>query len=455
MRRALLVAIAASLVAGCRVGPKYERPTVSIPAQHRSAEVPATAVSIGERKWFDMFEDEALRKLITEALQANYDVKIAAQRILEAQGRVTQTKSGLFPQLNVSGQANKQNNPGSSLSTFAGLGLLSWQIDFFGQVLSATDAARAEMLATEENQKAVLQTIVASVANGYFHLRSLDGQLEFAQESLKTRTESLRLVAARLQGGVASKLEADQAETLVATAAATIATLESSIQQTENYLSVLLGRNPGPIERGRAFDAQPEPPAVPSGLPSALLDRRPDVRFAEEKLIAANARVGVAKAAFFPSIALTGGGGYQSVDLTGIVNRKGGVSLWGASVDIPIFDAGARIGNYRATQAQKQQLAFNYQQTVLNAFRDVSDSLIGYQKAKETRVHQTRLATTLRDQSRLSTLRYRGGVTSYLEVLDTERQRLDAEQSLADAYRAELTSLVSLYIALGGGWQPL
>jgi len=455
MRHVLLAALAGVFIAGCRVGPKYERPKVQIPAQHRSAETPAASLSLGEKKWFDVFEDEALRKLITEALQANYDVKIAAQRILELQGRVTQTKSGLFPQLGAAGEVSKQNNPGSSFSRISGLGLLSWQIDFFGQVLSATDAARAELLATEENQKAVLQTIVASVANGYFELRSLDGQLVFAQESLKARTESLRLVTSRQQGGVASKLEVDQAQTLVATAAATIATLQSSIEQTENYLSWLLGRTPGPIERGRAFDAQPAPPAVPAGLPSALLERRPDIRFAEQKLVAANARIGVAKAAFFPSIALTGGGGYQSFDLTGVVTRKGGVSMWGASVDIPIFDAGARIGNYRATKAQKEQLALNYQQTVLNAFRDVSSALTGYQKAKEARAQKVLLADTLRDQSRLSTLRYRGGVTSYLEVLDTERQRLDAEQALADAYRAELSALVNLYIALGGGWQPV
>lgn len=455
MRRILIITAAAALIAGCRVGPKYERPQVQIPAQNRSGETPSAAASLGERKWFDVFEDEALRKLIVEALQANYDAKIAAQRILEAEGRVTQTRSGLFPQLNASGQVNRQNNPGSSFSTISGLGLLSWQIDLFGQILSATDAARAELLATEENQKAVLQTIVSSVANGYFQLRSLDGQLAFAQESLTTRTESLRLVTSRQQGGVASKLEVDQAQSLVATAAATIATLQSGIEQTENYLSLLLGRTPGTIERGRTFDAQRQPPDVPSGLPSALLERRPDIRFAEQRLIAANARIGVAKAAFFPSIALTGGGGYQSVDLTGFITRKGGVSLWGASVDIPIFDAGARVGNYRATKAQKEQLALSYQQTVLNAFREVADSLIGYQKAREARVQRAELAATLRDQSRLSTLRYRGGVTSYLEVLDTERERLDAEQALADAYRAELTALVQLYIALGGGWQPV
>ena len=443
------------MITGCRVGPKYERPPIQTPAQHRSGEPTPTAASFGEQKWFEVFGDESLRKLITEALAANYDVKIAAQRVLEAQGRLTQTKSGLWPQLNAGGQVNKQSLPGSSLSTIYGLGLLSWQIDLFGQVLSAGDAAQAELLSIQENQKAVLQTLVASVANGYFQLRSLDGQLTFAQESLKARTDSLRLVTARQQGGVASKLDVDQAQTLVASAAATIASLQSGIEQTENYISVLLGRTPGPIERGRAFDAQPEPPEVPAGLPSALLERRPDLRAAEQRLIAANARIGVAKAAFFPSIALTGGGGYQSVDLEGVTHRKGGVSMFGATVDIPIFDAGARIGNYKATKAQKEQLALGYQQTVLNAFREVSDSLIGFQKAKEYRAQQALLASTLRDQSRLSDLRYKGGVTSYLEVLDTERQRLDAEQALADAYRAELAALVKLYIALGGGWQPV
>jgi multidrug efflux system outer membrane protein len=261
-------------------------------------------------------------------------------------------------------------------------------------------------------------------------------------------------VTARLQGGVANKVEQDQAQSLVASAQASQAQLEMAIEQTENLINFLIGKQPGPVTRGLALTAQYQPPQVPAGLPSLLLDRRPDVRAAEQQLIAANARVGVAKAAFFPSISLTASGGYQTADLLGIVTRDGfAYSLTGV-VDIPIFDAGRRAGNYKSAKAQNEALVINYRRAVNGAFRDASDSLIGYTKAREYRTSQELFANTLRDQSRLANLRYRGGVSSYLEVLDTERQRLTAEQQLAQAQRDELASLVQLYKALGGGWQP-
>jgi multidrug efflux system outer membrane protein len=305
----------------------------------------------------------------------------------------------------------------------------------------ATEAARADLLAAEEDRAGVVQLLVAEVAVAYFDLREYDAELDYVRDSVKTRSDSLRLVRSRLQGGVSSKLDVDQAESLVASAQATQAQLEKAIQQTENLISFLLGRPPGPVERGKAIQEQPQPAEIPAGLPSALLDRRPDIRRAEQQLVAANARVGVAKAQCFPNISLTAAGGYRSADLLGVLSRSGfGYSLPGG-LDVPIFDMGRRRGNYRTAKAEREALLINYQRTIQNAFREVSDSLIGYQKSKEYRVRQELFARTLRDQSRQADLRYRGGVSSYLEVLDTERQRLAAEQVLAQAQRDELTSL--------------
>jgi multidrug efflux system outer membrane protein len=374
--------------------------------------------------------------------------------VLEAEGRVSSTRSGLFPQLGAQGEATRTGLDAPVQSKHGGFITASWEIDLFGKLRSATEAARADLLATQENQKAVMQTLIADMAIAYFNLRELDAELVYVQESIQTRQASFRLVSARVEGGVASKLEADQAQSLVASAQATLAQIQRAIEQTENLINFLIGKQPGPVNRGLALTAQYQPPQVPAGLPSLLLDRRPDVRIAEQQLVAANARVGVAKAAFFPSISLTASGGYQTADLLGVINRAGSAYALSGAVDIPIFDAGRRAGNYKSAKAQRDALIINYQRAVNGAFRDASDSLIGYAKAREYRASQELFANTLRDQSRLANLRYRGGVSSYLEVLDTERQRLAAEQQLAQAQRDELTSLVQLYKALGGGWQP-
>ena len=289
--------------------------------------------------------------------------------------------------------------------------------------------------------------------SAYFDLREYDAELEYVRESIATRQQSVRLVTAREQGGVASMLEVDQAKTLVASAQAQVALLEKAQEQTENLINFLLGKEPGPVKRGHALIDQPQPPQVPAGLPSALLERRPDLREAEQHLIAANARVGVAKAAFYPSISLTAAGGVQSSDLLGVLNRAGGAWTRGASLDIPIFDVGRRIGNYKTAQAQREEMVLTYQKAIHGAFQDVSNALVGYHKNREYSASQTLLAETLRDQSALANVRYVGGVSSYLEVLDTERQRLTAEQQLAQAQRDVLTSLVQLYKTLGGGWQ--
>ena len=447
-----LVCLAAAL-AGCKVGPNYKRPDVPAPPQFRAGEPQPSQTSLGDTKWFDLFQDETLRGLIREALQANYDIRIAAQRVLEAQGQLSATRSGLFPQLN--GQASAARNGVKSPidSTGGAFGVTSWEIDLFGRLRRATEAARADLLAAQENQKAVMQVLVAQVASAYFDLREYDAELVFVRDSITAREESLRLVNSRMQGGVGSMLDVDQARTLVLSAQANLALLERAKEQTENAINFLLGKPPGPVTRGRNLVAQPQPPQVPAGLPSALLERRPDLHVAEQQLVAANARVGVAKAAFFPSINLTASGGYQTTDLLGIVSRSGGAFSMGGIVDLPIFDAGRRSGNYKIAKAQREELLINYQRAVNGAFYDVSDALVGYQKTKEYTLSQSQLAETLRDQIRVANMRYAGGVSSYLEVLDTERQRLTAEQQLAQAQRDVLISLVQLYKSLGGGWQ--
>ena len=449
----LLLIGAAAICTGCMVGPDYKRPDVPAPPQFRAGEPQPSQASLGDAKWFDVFQDETLRRLIEEALRANYDLRIAAQRVLAAEGQLKATRSALFPQLGATGTLSRYGLTSPIQSNAAGGVAASWELDFFGKLRRATEAARADVFSLEEDRKSVMQSLVAQVATAYFDLREYDAELDYVRDSIKTRQESVKLVSARLQGGVANKLELDQAISLVASAQADAALLETAQEQTENLINFLLGKEPGPVDRGKSLVDQPQPPEVPAGLPSALLERRPDLRAAEQQLIAANARVGVAKAAFFPSINLTGLGGFGATDLLGITNRSGGVYSAGAFVDVPIFDAGRRSGNYATAKAVREELLINYQRVINGAFRDVSDALIGYQKSKEYTTSVRLLADTLRDQSRLANERYVGGVSSYLEVLDTERERLSAEQQLAQAQRDVLTSVVRLYKSLGGGWQ--
>jgi outer membrane protein, multidrug efflux system len=447
----MICAIAA--LTGCKVGPNYKRPSLPAPPQFRAGEAQPSQASLGDTKWFDLFQDETLRGLIKDALAANFDIRIAAQRVVAAEGQLAATRSSIFPQLNGQATASRNGTGGPIQSTAAGFGAASWEVDLFGKLRRATEAARADLLDVQENQKAVMQALIADVATAYFDLREYDAELAIVRESIKTRQESLKLVIAREQGGVGSMLEVDQAKTLVEYAQANSALLEKAQEQTENFIDFLLGKPPAAVARGQSLVDQPQPLQVPAGLPSALLERRPDLRAAEQQLIAANARVGVAKAAFYPSINLTAAGGYQSTDLLGIVSRGGPAFAMMGVVDLPIFDAGRRRGNYKTAKAQREELLIGYQKAINGAFRDVSDALVGYQKTREYRGNQAELALTLRDQTRLANNRYSGGVSSYLEVLDTERQRLTAEQQLAQAQRDELTALVQLYKALGGGWQ--
>jgi outer membrane protein, multidrug efflux system len=446
------------LFAGCKVGPNYARPAYPVPATHRSdtalpAEAPAAkAPSFGDMKWFDLFQDEKMQELIRTALKDNYDIRIAAQRVLAAQSYITIEKSAIYPSLTAEGSADQQQGVKQTFTTVFGGGRVFWELDIWGRIRRSTEAARAEYLAQEAVQQAVIQSLVTGVASSYFQLLELDQELEVSKRSLASRQGSLRLVSARMKGGIANQLEVDQAQSLVVSAAATIADAERRREQAENFLSTLLGRNPGPVERSKKLDDEKIAPQVPAGLPSVLLDRRPDIRQAEQLLVAANARVGVAKSLFFPSISLTGSGGYQNYEISNLFKSEGGVYGYGGSLVQPLFNAGKLWANYKASKAQREAAILTYQKSVMDAFRDVADSLVGYQKAKEYRAQRELFVTTLRDQLRLANMRYRGGVSSYLEVLDTERQALDAELSYAQAYLGELNSVIYLYKALGGGW---
>lgn len=453
MRERVFIICMIAALTGCTVGPNYKRPNVPSPPQFRAAEQQPSQTSLGDVKWFSLFQDQVLRDLIKEALEKNYDIRIAAERIVEAEGRLSATRSLFAPQMNLQTDAARSGVSSPLQSTGRGFGIATWEIDLFGKLRRSSEAARAEFLASADNQKAIMQALVAQVATAYFDLREYDAEIEYVRTSIASRRQSLELVTARLEGGVSNMVEVDQAASLVASAEASAALLEQAQEQTENLINYLVARPPGPVTRGLSLVNQPQPPEVPAGLPSALLERRPDLRAAEQLLVAANARIGVAKAAFFPGISLTGASGYQSSDLLGVISRSGGAYALSGIVDVPFFDAGRRRADYRVAKAQHQVMLISYEKAINGAFRDVSDALVGYRKTKEYTASIDALAETLRDQSRLANARYAGGVSSYLEVLDTERQRLSAEQQLAQAQRDVLTSLVRLYKSLGGGWE--
>jgi len=453
------------LVSACTVGPRYERPAVDAPAAYRAAPAGDTvrSASLGDEKWWEVFRDAELRILIERALKENYDVRIAAARVLQARAQLTITRADQSPTVTGGAAASAVRTPettrggitipASTDPLFRLDALLSWEIDFWGKFRSATEAERANLLGARWAVRAVLVSVVNLVAQGYFTLRELDLELAIARRTLAAREESLRLVRIQEAGGVVSLLDVRQAEQLAYTAASVITNTERLIEQQENALSILLGQNPGPIPRGLALVDQPEPPRIPAGIPSALLERRPDIRQAELALIAANARIGVAKADYYPAISLTADAGFQSNALTRLLSGPG--VLWSVAGDAVqrVFDAGRIKGKVQLTEAQKLELVYAYQRTVLQAFREVSDALVGHQKARELREQLTQLVASTQDAARLSDIRYRGGVSSYLEVLTSQTSFFNAELTLAQERLGELLSLVQLYAALGGGWE--
>jgi outer membrane protein, multidrug efflux system len=463
MRNCTVLLSAALLLSGCTVGPNYKRPVVAVPPTYRGAVPDETAqtdtATLGDQKWRDIFQDEQLRALIRIALQQNYDVRIAASRVLEANAQLGITRADQFPTLSAgAGIGDVRTAQAKFLPKFeTSIGQVNlsaaWELDFWGKFRRATEAARANLLASKWARQEVVSTLVANVADAYFQLRALDLQLEISKRTLDSRQESLHLTRILANGGATSLLDVRQAEQLVFTAGAEIPALEQQIEQQENFLSILLGQNPGDIPRGQTLTEQRQPPQVPPGLPSSLLERRPDIRQAEEQLVAANAEIGVARAAYFPDISLSGSGGFQSSALTNLFRGPAGAWSFGASLAQPIFTGGRLRSGVRLAEAQQQTATLFYQQSIQEAFRSVSDALVAYRKTREFRAQQELLFESAKDAARLSQMRYTGGATGYLEVLTNETNAFSAELGLVQARLNELLALVQLYEALGGGWQ--
>ena len=465
MRREIAVVLGAVLLTSCAVGPNYKRPAVPAPPQYRFSAGPGSAESIADLKWFNLFQDEALTQLVNEALQNNFDIRIAAERVLEARAALGVSRSQLYPNLEVAGlvEASRTSKAGSIAFlpptaktevayTQAGFSL-NWELDVWGRIRRLNESARAQYLASEEAQRGVVTTLVSDVTTEYLSLRELDQELEIGRKTKDVAENSLRIVNARHSGGTATGLDVSQAEQFLYTATAQIAASERSIGTTENALSLLLGRNPGDIARGKSLEAFTLPPQVPAGLPSSLLERRPDVRQAEQVLISANAQIGAAKALFFPQISLSGFLGGQSRALSDLLTGPARLQNVAGSLAAPVFNAGRLRSNVRLTEAQQREALVSYQKTIHGAFREVSDALIEYRKTSEQRSQQELLVKALDDADRLSRLRYRGGIDSYLQVLDAERNLFQGQLLLAQLRRQELVSIIQLYRALGGGWQ--
>jgi multidrug efflux system outer membrane protein len=486
--RASYLAIVAAFLTGCTFGPNYKRPQVAVPANFRAPEpLPAPqAASFADLKWFEVFQDEKLQDLIRTALVQNFDLRDAVTRVEQARANLGITRSNQIPQVSASSELNVTRTsrdgafalpPGIPFQQNrnygqAGLNLLSFELDIWGRLRRATEAARADLLNAEETRKAVVSTLVSQLAADYLQLRELDYELEISETTLKNRQDFLQLTQQRQVGGVATLLDLRQAEQLVETAAASIPTTRQQIEQTENQIDLLLGQNPGTVSRGRSNARPPDHfvrvgdtliptmnslidqyiPDVPVGLPSALLERRPDIRAAEQALVAANANIGVAKAAYFPQITLTGSIGGQSSTLSNLFSGPNGTWSFVPQLTQPIFTAGRLRSNVRLAEAQRDQALVAYERSIQVAFSDVSNALIAHQRTRETRVEQERLVATLEDRKRLAYVRYQGGVDTQLNALDADRDLFATELTLARVRYSELVTVVQLYKALGGGW---
>ena len=420
---------------------------------------------MADLKWFEVFKDERLQEMVRTALVRNYDVRDAVVRIEAARANLGITRADQFPTIEAGASVATARTSTSGAfplpdgfdqtRTFGavGLTLLSYEIDIWGRLRRATEAARADLLASEHNRQAVVTILVSDVASSYFNLLELDMELEIARRTLSVRQDSLSLIRSREKGGLGTLLDVRQGEQLVHGAAQVIPALEQLIEQTENQISYLLGGSPGAIDRGRPLSEHPHPPSVPAGLPSALLDRRPDIRAAEQNLVAANAIIGVAKAAYFPRISLTGLFGFQSDDLGSLFSGPTRVWQFVPQVSQPIFNAGRLRSNVKLAEAQQQLALIEYERVIQNSFREVSDTLIQYRKVREIRTEQELLVATLQDRARMAYRRYEGGIDTLLSALDSDRDLFEAELRLAQTKRNELLALVQLYRALGGGWQ--
>jgi outer membrane protein, multidrug efflux system len=462
LSRGTVAALFSVLIAGCAAGPNYHRPAVQTPPAYRdlseNRQVPTQAASFADLSWWQVFQDPQLQELIRTALKQNYDLQSAAERITAARAQLAITRSNLFPQVQGNGDfsGGKEYNFQTKYNFLTLTADAAFQLDFFGRLRRANEASRAELLATEDARQTVILTLISDVASDYFALLQLDLQLQITRETVKTQEDSVKLNKLRVEHGVATKLDVLQAQQVLDTANAQIPDLERQIAQEEDAISILLGNYPQGVPRGLPLVQQTLPPEVPPGLPSSLIERRPDIREAEHQLVAANAEIGVAKAQFFPQISLTGSGGGafgRSSAFSSLMSSQLGIWSYGAQVSQPIFTGGALRGNLKLAESEHKQALIAYQQTIQRAFGDVSDALIGYEKLHQVRVRQQDTVADLVESVRLSDMRYKGGTTTYLEVLDGQRSLFSAELTLAQARGNEYQSLVQLYRALGGGWQ--
>ena len=456
-------------LAGCSVGPDYKRPEVDAPGAYRRAatdfSVPSGSNSIADLGWWETFKDPQLSAYLAEALTNSWDVKIAAARVLQAEAAARITRSQLFPTVSAGGDLatarTSEKGPlviPSGVNPQKGYGdvfvaMPAYEVDLWGRIRRANEAARANLLTSIEAQNAVRQTLVAGVATAYLDLLELDLELQISENTYSVRTNSLELTQSREQGGVSSVQDVYQARILVFTAEAAIVDAHRRIEQQENLLSILLGRNPGPIQRGGPLISQSLRVEVPAGLPSSLLERRPDLRAVEQQLVAANADIGQAKAAFYPQVTLTGFYGYQTVALSDLFTSAARTWQFGPAVTMPLFTGGKLRGNLKLAEARFQEAVASYQKAVQAAFQEVSDGLISYQRTQEFRAKQEENTKAHRDAAETANVRYEGGVTSYLEVLYNEQELFNAELALAQARRNEQLSVVQIYRALGGGWK--
>ena len=467
IRRSIFI-LPVVLAGACTLGPNYTRPPIETPGAFRGAEgAAATAASLADVQPGDLFQDPALTSLIETAREHNFDLRIAAERIVQARAAYRIRRADRFPTIDASagvvttgapenGAAGSRPDGTDRSATYTEAGFsLSWEVDAFGRLRRLTEAAQAQYAATEEARRAVVVTLVADVMDTYLALRALDLEFEIALRTQAVATDGLRLTEARRERGIATALDVRQAEQLLFTARGRLAAVQREITQVENALSLLLGRQPGGIDRGVPLESLRGPAEVPAGLPSALLERRPDIRQVEQELIAANARIGAARAEYFPRISLTGFLGVQSRELSSLLTGSAGLWSASASAIAPIFNAGRTRSNVQITESVQRELVITYQRTVYNALREVSDALAAYRRTGEQRGEQERLVEALRASTRLSTQRYESGLDSYLQVLDAQRNLFQGELELARIRQQELASIVLLYRALGGGWREL
>jgi NodT family efflux transporter outer membrane factor (OMF) lipoprotein len=462
MRRLFAPILLTLGLSGCLLGPNYHRPTTSLPGGFPGS--PATQESIADKKWFDLFQDATLKQLVDTALEKNFDVRITAERVLEARAQYGITRANLFPTLDAQGSYSSVRSSAIGATPFIPSGTnfatsytqaglqFAWELDLWGKLRRLDEAARAQYLASEEARNGVVISLISDVMSSYFQLRELDLELEIAQHNTDIGRDNLRLIQERKARGAANGLEVQQAEQFLYTTTATIPSVQRSIAQTEDALSLLQANAPAEIPRGQALEQITAAPDLPAGLPASLLERRPDIRQAEDNLIAANAQIGAARALFFPDITLTGLLGSQSRSLAGMFTGPARNESLAANALLPIFHAGLRAG-VQLTEAQKREMLITYQKTIYGALREVADALAIHTRTREQRGEEEKLVMALSESVRLSNLRYRGGLDSYLQVLDSERDLFAGQLTLAQLRLLELQSVVQLYRALGGGWQ--